>query len=204
MTPIVRMRATTDRPPGLQTLAEPHSQPLAKAPAKARSQIRPKQRLEAQCRIETPLGPLTLAATADGLALAWFDAQAHRSDEVDAPRQSEHPHLLAAARDFGAYWRDASITFNVPLDPSGTEFQHAVWRVLRGIAPGRLATYREVAVQIGRPEAARAVGAAIGRNPISIIVPCHRVIGSSGALTGYAAGLQRKQSLLRHEGALQQ
>jgi methylated-DNA-[protein]-cysteine S-methyltransferase len=158
-------------------------------------------RFEAQSRIETPLGPLTLAATARGLALAWFDGQAHRSDDVDAPLAPEHPHLALAAREFAAYWLDACTAFSVPLDAQGTEFQRAVWKVLCTIAPGALSTYGEVARQVARPAAVRAVGAAIGRNPLSIIVPCHRVVGASGALTGYAGGLWRKEFLLRHEGA---
>ncbi len=157
---------------------------------------------DAQSRIETPLGPLTLAATARGLALAWFDGQAHRSKTIAAPLVPGHPHLAQAAREFEAYWRDAHARFTVPLDPQGTTFQQAVWQVLRGIAPGRLATYGEVAARIGKPAAVRAVGAAIGRNPIGIIVPCHRVVGRDGSLTGYAAGLPRKQALLEREGAL--
>jgi methylated-DNA-[protein]-cysteine S-methyltransferase len=157
--------------------------------------------LTAQTRITSPLGPLTLATTAQGLALAWFDAQAHRTETVDAPEQAEHPLLQQAAREFTAYWADARCTFAVPLDPQGTPFQHAVWQVLRGIAPGALLSYGDVARRIGKPAAVRAVGAAIGRNPLGIIVPCHRVVGRNGALTGYAGGLPRKQALLQHEGA---
>lgn len=159
-------------------------------------------RLQAQTRIDTPLGALTLAATERGLALAWFDGQAHRSVEVDAPLRADHPHLQQAAREFDAYWGDPLMRFEVPLDPAGTAFQHAVWGVLRAIAPGALLSYAEVARRIGRPLAVRAVGAAIGRNPLGIVVPCHRVVGSSGALTGYAAGIDRKKALLRLEGAL--
>ena len=158
-----------------------------------------KTKLEAQSRIETPLGPLTLAATARGLALAWFDAQKHRTEEVDAPFRPEHPHLALAEREFEAYWRDTKSPFTVPLDAGGTEFQQAVWQALRDIAPGTLSTYGEVAQRIGKPAAVRAVGAAIGRNPIGIIVPCHRVVGRDGSLTGYAAGLPRKEALLKRE-----
>ncbi len=161
-----------------------------------------KQELEAQSRVNSPLGPLTLAATSRGLALAWFDHQAHRTDEVDAPVNADHPHLALAAREFDAYWQNARTRFTVPLDPAGTDFQQAVWLVLRGIAPGALLTYGDVARQIGKPEAVRAVGAAIGRNPLGIIVPCHRVVGRDGSLTGYAGGLPRKEELLRREGAL--
>ncbi len=157
--------------------------------------------LIAQSRIDSPLGPLTLAATAHGLALAWFDLQAHRTETVDAPEHADHPLLQQAAREFSAYWADARTVFTVPLDPQGTPFQQAVWQVLRGIAPGTLLSYGEVARRIAKPAAVRAVGAAIGRNPLGIIVPCHRVVGSNGALTGYAGGLPRKQALLQHEGA---
>ncbi len=161
-----------------------------------------KQDLLAQSRIESPLGPITLAATASGLALAWFDRQAHRTEEINAPVNPQHPHLAQAAREFSLYWQDAHARFAVPLDPAGTPFQQAVWQVLRGIAPGALSTYGAVARQIGKPEAVRAVGAAIGRNPLGIVVPCHRVVGHDGSLTGYAAGLPRKEELLRREGAL--
>jgi methylated-DNA-[protein]-cysteine S-methyltransferase len=161
---------------------------------------------EAQCRTETPLGPLTLVATARGLAAALFDAQAHHPGAFGVPVQPEHPHLALAAREFATYFDSAlparSIHFSVPLDPQGTPFQQQVWQALLGIAPGALSSYGAVARQLGRPDAARAVGAAVGRNPISIIVPCHRVVGSSGALTGYAGGLHRKQALLRREGSL--
>lgn len=158
--------------------------------------------LVAKSRIDTPLGPLTLATTHQGLALAWFDAQAHRTETVDAPEDPAHPVLALTAREFTNYWANAQTRFTAPLDPRGTPFQHAVWLVLRGIAAGALTSYGEVARQIGKPAAVRAVGAAIGRNPLSIIVPCHRVVGSNGLLTGYAGGLPRKEALLRLEGAL--
>ena len=157
---------------------------------------------DAQCVVESPLGPITLAATARGLALAWFDAQAHRSEVVNAPVQAQHPHLALAARELARYWTQPLAPFTVPLDPQGTPFQQAVWRALRGIAPGALSSYGAIAQQVGRPSGARAVGAAIGRNPIGIIVPCHRVVGASGSLTGYAGGLQRKEALLTLEAAL--
>lgn len=159
-------------------------------------------RFEAQSRIDSPLGALTLAATARGLALVWFDDQAHRSASVDAPSDPDHPHLALAARELAAYWQAPRTPFTVALDPQGTPFQLAVWQVLCEIAPGALSSYGEVARRVGRPAAARAAGAAIGRNPLGIIVPCHRVVGAGGALTGYAGGLDRKQALLVHEGVL--
>lgn len=165
-----------------------------------------KPALQAQCRIDTPLGPLTLAATAAGLAGAWFDGQAHHPGLLDAPVDPSHCHLRQAAAELAAFFDAPSAGarpgFNVPLDPPGTAFQQAVWQALRHIAPGQTSSYGALARQIARPRAVRAVGAAIGRNPLSVIVPCHRVLGRDGALTGYAGGLDRKQALLRHEGAL--
>jgi methylated-DNA-[protein]-cysteine S-methyltransferase len=158
-------------------------------------------RLQAQSRIDSPLGPMTLAATDHGLAGAWFDRQQHHPMNIDAPTRPDHPILRLAATEFEDYWRDARRHFTVPLDAVGTEFQQQVWRALCGIAAGELSTYGEVARHIGRPDAVRAVGTAIGRNPLSVIVPCHRVIGRDGSLTGYAGGLQRKAALLKHEGA---
>ena len=159
--------------------------------------------LQAQCRIDTPLGPLTLAATALGLAAARFDAQKHHPGELALPDLPAHPHLAQAATEFAAYFDNPQAAFRVALDPLGSDFQQAVWRLLLTISPGRLSTYGQIARQLGRADGARAVGSAVGRNPIAIIVPCHRVVGHDGALTGYAAGLPRKQALLRHEGLLQ-
>jgi methylated-DNA-[protein]-cysteine S-methyltransferase len=157
---------------------------------------------EAQSRITTPLGPLTLAATRKGLGLVWFDGQAHRTEKVDAPFNVTHPHLVQAAQEFAEYFSHQRKVFNVALDPQGTAFQLAVWQALLKIGMGELSTYGEIAQQLGKPSAARAVGAAVGRNPIGIIVPCHRVVGRDGSLTGYAGGLPRKEALLQLEGAL--
>ncbi len=157
---------------------------------------------QAQCRIDTPLGPLTLAATARGLAAAWFDAQAHHPGPLTAPVDPAQRHLAQAAAEFAAYFEHPSQAFTVALDPQGTAFQQAVWQRLLTIGCGQLSSYGAIARQLGRPDAARAVGAAVGRNPISIIVPCHRVVGRDGSLTGYAGGLHRKEALLQLEGAL--
>ncbi|HSQ73579.1 MAG TPA: methylated-DNA--[protein]-cysteine S-methyltransferase [Rubrivivax sp.] len=157
--------------------------------------------LVAQCRIETPLGPLTLAATARGLAAALFDAQSHHPGAIEAPVDPRHPHLALAAREFAAYFAGTGQRFTVALDPAGTPFQQRVWQALLEIAPGTRLSYAEIARRLGRPGAARAIGAAVGRNPIAIIVPCHRVVGSDGSLTGYAGGLPRKRALLAHETA---
>jgi len=150
-------------------------------------------------RVDTPLGPMLLARTSSSLAGAWFDAQKHHPGAFDAPEQADDPLLQPAAVQLHRYFDGDATPFDLPLDPIGTPFQRNVWAALRLIPPGRTHTYGEVAQAIGAPSAARAVGAAIGRNPLSLIVPCHRVVGSSGALTGYAGGVDRKRALLALE-----
>jgi methylated-DNA-[protein]-cysteine S-methyltransferase len=155
----------------------------------------------AQTTLDTPLGRLLIAATTRGLGGAWFAGQAHHPGPLDAPVCPGEPLLAEAAHALAAYWRQPICArFDLPLDPGGTEFQQSVWQALRGIEAGQLKSYGEIARETGRPQAARAVGAAIGRNPLSIIVPCHRVVGRQGALTGYAGGLDRKRALLSGEG----
>ncbi len=156
-------------------------------------------RLVAQARITTPLGPMTAAATAAGLAGLWFDAQAHHPGPLDLPVDPAQRWLAAAARALAAYFAGEPLP-PVALDLHGTPFQRAVWQALRALPSGRTTSYAAVAAQAGAPAAVRAVGAAIGRNPVSVLVPCHRVLGSDGSLTGYAGGLDRKRALLRHEG----
>jgi methylated-DNA-[protein]-cysteine S-methyltransferase len=159
--------------------------------------------LVAQARLDSPLGPLTVATTARGLAGLWFDGQAHHPGPLDAPVDAQHPYIAQARAELDAYWRAGPRSkFSVPLDAQGTPFQRAVWQALLDIPAGRTCSYAAVAAAAGSARAVRAVGAAIGRNPLSIIVPCHRVLGSSGSLTGYAGGLPRKQALLRLEAAL--
>ncbi len=158
--------------------------------------------LIAQARWDSPLGPLTLAATAQGLAGAWFDAQQHHPGPLDAPHDARQPFLAQAMAELDAYFRGTRKAFSVPLDLHGTPFQRAVWQALLAIAPGRTSTYARIAAALGAPNASRAAGAAVGRNPVSVIVPCHRVLGHDGGLTGYAGGLARKAALLRLEGAL--
>lgn len=154
----------------------------------------------------TPIGPVLLAASDAGLAGLWFEGQKHdpaaawRGLGHQAPRPS-HPVLQAAEDQLQAYFEGRLDRFDLPLDLShGTPFQRQVWQALTGIGRGQTTTYSELAARIGAPQAARAVGAAVGRNPISVIVPCHRVLGAHGALTGYAGGLERKRALLRLEG----
>ena len=157
----------------------------------------------ARADIPTPLGPMTALATEAGLAVLWFDAQERfglANSEAIKPR---HPHLVATKRWLDAYWAgaptpDAELT----LDLHGSPFQQAVWRQLRAIAHGHTKSYGEVAKAVGPSAVARATGTACGRNPVGVIVPCHRVIGANGSLTGFAGGLERKEKLLQHEGAL--
>ena len=150
----------------------------------------------------TPLGPMVLAACPDGLCGAWFEGQAHFDGIRDDWREDRHaPPLSEAARQLDEWFAGTRTAFDLPLAPRGTPFQHAVWREIATIAFGVTDRYGAVAQRLGKPAAARAVGAATGRNPLSIIVPCHRVQGGDGALTGYAGGLPRKRALLAFEAA---
>jgi methylated-DNA-[protein]-cysteine S-methyltransferase len=163
----------------------------------------------AQARIDTPLGPLTAARTAGGLAGLWFDAQRHHPGAIDAPllRADADAVLAQTAALLADYFAGRPLPtelHGLPLAPQGTDFQQAVWRALRQIPSGQSRSYGELAAALGRNEGARAVGAAVGRNPISVLVPCHRVLGADGSLTGYAGGVERKQALLaleRHPSA---
>lgn len=154
-------------------------------------------------RVETKLGGVVLAATDTGLAGLWFDAQKHSPDMTGWQTDDAHPVLRAAAAQLLDFLAGRRTTFDLPLDLShGTDFQQAVWQALREIPAGATTSYGALSARIGRPMAVRAVGAAVGRNPVSVIVPCHRVVGATGALTGYAGGLERKTALLQLEGAL--
>jgi methylated-DNA-[protein]-cysteine S-methyltransferase len=146
--------------------------------------------------IDTPLGPLLAAATVDGaLAGLWFD----RAPARDSAR--DDGAFDAIREQLDAYFAGDRHTFDLPLAAAGTPWQRDVWTALAGVPYGQTLSYGELARRLGRPTAARAVGAANGRNPLSIVVPCHRLIGAGGALTGYAGGLPRKEWLLRHEAA---
>lgn len=156
------------------------------------------------CHWTSPLGPMLLAASPRGLAGAWFTlGQRDTPDPAAWPEAPEHPMLQAAAQQLEAYFAGRRRSFELPLDLGhGTAFQQAVWQALLGIACGQTQSYGALARQIGRARAVRALGAAVGSNPVSIIVPCHRVLGAGGALTGYAGGLARKSALLQLEGVL--
>ncbi len=156
--------------------------------------------LTAQLRWQSPLGEMLLARTANGLAGIWFVGQKDHPGEIDAPEIADDPLLCQTVAELDAYFKGRSTVFTPRLDLHGTPFQRAVWQALLDIDSGQTSSYASIARNVGSPKAVRAVGGAIGKNPISVIVPCHRVIGSSGELTGYAGGLDRKRALLRLEG----
>jgi methylated-DNA-[protein]-cysteine S-methyltransferase len=150
----------------------------------------------------SPVGRLTLVASETGLAaVLWENDDPRRVRLAPRRRDEAHPLLGEAERQLAAYFAGRLRRFALPLDPAGTPFQRQVWDALLTIPFGETRSYRQIAVQIGRPAAARAVGAANGRNPLSIVAPCHRVIGAGGALTGFAGGLAVKARLLALETA---
>ena len=155
----------------------------------------------AQATFESPLGPMLLARTANGIAGMWFDGQkAHPGELPTVPHDPDDPLLKEAAQQLHDYFAGTRTQFELPLDLQGTPFQQIVWQALLRIPAGGTCTYAAIAREVGAPQAVRAVGAAVGRNPVSVIVPCHRVLGHDGSLTGYAGGLHRKQALLQLEG----
>jgi methylated-DNA-[protein]-cysteine S-methyltransferase len=155
----------------------------------------------AQALYASPLGNMLLARTRTGLAGAWFLRQKDHPGELNAPERPDDPLLRRAVEQFTRYFAGGKEGFDLPLDLLGTPFQRDVWLALLRIPLGTTQTYGAIARAVGTPDSARAVGAAVGKNPLGVVVPCHRVIGSNGALTGYAAGLERKVALLELEGA---
>ncbi len=150
--------------------------------------------------IASPVGDLKLVASDAGLvAILWQDDDPDRVRLATLIEASDHPVLAETARQLGAYFAGTLERFDLPLDFRGTDFQKQVWAALLTIPFGETRSYGAIARQIGRPSASRAVGAANGRNPISIVAPCHRVIGSGGALTGFAGGIEVKRFLLELE-----
>jgi methylated-DNA-[protein]-cysteine S-methyltransferase len=150
--------------------------------------------------IETPIGTLTLVASDAGLrAVLWPDDDPARVRLGERVEDATHPVLAAAARQLAEYFRGDRTEFDLPLDPVGTEFQRAAWDALGRIPFGTTISYGEQAARMGDRRKARAVGAANGRNPLSIVVPCHRVVGATGSLTGFAGGVDTKAWLLAHE-----
>lgn len=160
-----------------------------------------------QANASTVLGPVRLAASPAGLSGLWFEGQRHepvhllQGDHAWA-EAAGHTLLQEAAGQLQQYLRGERDGFDLPLDLSGgTAFQQDVWRALLAIGRGSTTSYGRLSQQLGRPLAVRAVGAAVGRNPVSVIVPCHRVLGADGSLTGYAGGLDKKTALLALENA---
>jgi len=156
-------------------------------------------------RFDTPLGPM-LAIAKDGalLSLDFTDAKYARLIGDDWREAPDSPLLGECARQLGEYFAGKRRDFDLPLAAEGTAFQHSVWEAIARIPYGRTASYSELAAACGAPGSARAAGAATGRNPLAIVVPCHRVVGAHGDLTGYAGGIERKVHLLTLEGVLQE
>lgn len=153
--------------------------------------------------VHTPLGLVRLCGSQRGLAGVWFEGQSHQPNPQQWQRDDQHPVLQSAAQQLLAYLAGKRTGFDLPLQwVFGTPFQQAVWSALCAIPFGCTVTYGSLASSLGRPRAVRAVGAAVGRNPLSIVAPCHRVLGRHGQLTGYAGGLERKAQLLALEGSL--
>ena len=150
-------------------------------------------------RLATPVGELLLTASDTALTGVWFSPFDVRPEWTPDDR---HAVLLRASRQLTEYFAGTRTTFDLPLDPEGTAFEHRVWDLLRAIPYGTTTSYGVLARRLGDVKVTRAVGAANGKNPIPIIVPCHRVVGSRGELTGFGGGLDRKRWLLEHEGAL--
>jgi methylated-DNA-[protein]-cysteine S-methyltransferase len=151
--------------------------------------------------MESPLGTLQLTADDGALTGVHFPGQKHdRPAQADWQRADDEPVLAQARRELGEYFAGRRARFEVRLDPRGTPFQRAVWQALLAVPFGATSTYGAIAAAVGRPSAVRAVGAAVGANPIGIVVPCHRIVGRDGTLTGYAGGLDRKAKLLALEG----
>ena len=154
----------------------------------------------AYCTMPSPLGEMLLVADGDALAGVYFRGQKYEADIAPEWRNDPHvPVLRAASQQLGEYFAGTRATFDLPLAAPGTAFQRAVWRAIASIPCGATATYTDIAARAGHPGSVRAAGAATGRNPWSIVVPCHRVVGADGSLTGYAGGLDRKRALLAQE-----
>jgi methylated-DNA-[protein]-cysteine S-methyltransferase len=148
----------------------------------------------------SPVGMLVLVATDRGLSGVYFEQHKYFKGTQDWAQAPAHVHLSEAARQLDDYFAGRRTSFDVPLDMAGTPFQQAVWRELAALPFGRTTSYAAIAQRVANARAVRAIGTAIGRNPVSIIVPCHRVLSSAGELSGYAGGLERKRYLLTLEG----
>ena len=151
---------------------------------------------------DSPHGRMMLVATDDGLCGVYFHRQKYfPAKDKDWKRDPGHAFLKRGKRELAEYFAGKRRRFEVALDPEGTPFQRSIWKAISRVAFGKTMTYGDLAAKAGHAGSARAAGAATGRNPIGIIVPCHRIVGSNGSLTGYAGGLNRKRALLALEGA---
>lgn len=148
--------------------------------------------------VDSPIGPLTLVAS-DRVLIALYMREHRHRPESSAFGAATDEGFTDAIQQLDEYFRGERTEFALPMAAQGTAFQRKVWAALRGIPYGETVTYGQLAATIGRPTASRAVGLANGRNPISVVVPCHRVVGSNGKLTGYGGGIERKRFLLEHE-----
>lgn len=149
---------------------------------------------------ESPIGGMLLAASEKGLCGIYFDRQRHfPGKDSEWKHDPDNPHLKRAKRQLAEYFAGSRKVFDLVLDPNGTGFQKRVWKAIAGVPYGRTISYGELARRAGFPEGARAAGAATGRNPIGIVVPCHRIVGADGSLTGYAGGVAKKRALLALE-----
>jgi methylated-DNA-[protein]-cysteine S-methyltransferase len=156
-------------------------------------------------RISTPIGEITIYANEQAVIGLYMGKDNHEKSVKDRFKSAEEkntPVLKTTEKEIKAYFAGKIRKFTVPVESTGTPFQEAVWRQLGKIGYGELKTYADIAASIGKPKASRAVGGAVGRNPVSIIIPCHRVIGSDATLTGFGGGLPAKKRLLETEGHL--
>jgi len=153
-----------------------------------------------QTAISSPIDDIIIQATENGVSYVGFYPKTHYT-HTPIEQVTNEPALICA-KQLNEYFNGRRTSFNVPLDTHGTPFQNSVWQALLSVPFGKTSTYGDIAQLLNNPKAVRAVGAANGKNPISIIVPCHRIIGANAKLTGYAGGLARKQWLLKHEGLI--
>ena len=151
--------------------------------------------------VKAPFGTLTVVASSVGVRFCMFDNETHPKnlDELRITDDATHPYIAPAVLQLSEYFGGQRQSFDLSLDLHGTEFQRDAWRALANVPYGQTWSYAQQAASIGRPTATRAIGAANGRNPVAVILPCHRIIGANGALTGFGGGIGVKQWLLEHE-----
>ena len=154
-----------------------------------------------RARVTAPFGELTIVASDAGLRYVMFDNDAHPKpvNALAVADDEDHPIVALTSAQLAEYFNGTRSEFDIPLDLVGTEFQVAAWKSLASVPFGTTASYAKQAASIGRPTATRAIGAANGRNPVVIVLPCHRIVGADGSLTGFGGGLRTKQWLLQHE-----